>query len=78
MMLRTNYPESYQPFAQSSRQAEGQTDPFATYSPTSYGPLDTAGYADFPPGGAASNGAPRMHPTQGEWVNRFQGLSLNS
>ncbi|KAJ5601007.1 hypothetical protein N7510_010541 [Penicillium lagena] len=78
MLLRTNYPESYQPFAQPSHQAEGQSDPFSTYSPTSFGPLDTAGYADFSPSGAGSNGASRMHPAQGEWVNRFQGLSLNS
>ncbi|KAJ6144294.1 hypothetical protein N7470_008189 [Penicillium chermesinum] len=73
-MLRTAFTESYQPFAQPQRHVEVQPDPFAPYSPTSYGPLET-GFSDYP---ANSNGPPRMHPAQGEWVTRFQGLSLNS
>ncbi|KAJ6119336.1 PSP1 C-terminal [Penicillium sp. IBT 18751x] len=73
-VLRAPFTESYQPFAQPAHQ-DAQPDPFAPYSPTSYGPLET-GFSDFS-GSAGTNGA-RMHPTQTEWVGRFQGLSLNS
>ncbi|KAJ5654552.1 hypothetical protein N7490_001555 [Penicillium lividum] len=74
-MLRTAFTDTYQPFVQSSRQADaGQPDPFAPYSPTSFGPLET-GFSDYPSGNTPST---RMHPAQGEWVGRFQGLSLNS
>jgi len=73
-MLRAPFTDSYQPFVQSSRQ-DGQADPFAPYSPTSYGPLET-GFSDFS-GDAGSSGA-RLHSTQNEWLGRFQGLSLNS
>ncbi|KAJ5803478.1 uncharacterized protein N7503_005928 [Penicillium pulvis] len=74
-MLRTAFTDTYQPFSQSSRQVDaGQPDPFAPYSPTSYGALET-GFSDYPSGGAPST---RMHPAQGEWASRFQGLSLNS
>lgn len=76
-MLRTAFTDSYQPFAQSSRQTDaGQSDPFGPYSPTSHAPMET-GFFDYPAGSAGSNSA-RMHPAQGEWVGRFQGLSLNS
>jgi hypothetical protein len=75
-MLRTAYSDSYQPFTQASRpQDSSQSDPFAPYSPGGYG-LD--GAFDYGAAGAASNSATRMHPAQGEWVGRFQGLSLNS
>ncbi|KAJ5934238.1 hypothetical protein N7466_003785 [Penicillium verhagenii] len=74
-MLRNAFTDTYQPFIQSSRQVDaGQSDPFAPYSPTSYGPLET-GFSDYPSGNAPNN---RMHPAQSEWVGRFQGLSLNS
>lgn len=73
-MLRAPFTDSYQPFTQPARQ-DAQADPFAPYSPTNYGPLET-GFSDFS-GGAGTNGA-RMHPSQTEWVGRFQGLSLNS
>lgn len=73
-MLRTAFTESYQPFSQPQRQMDVQADPFAPYSPTSYGAFET-GFSDYP---ANSNGAPRMHPAQGEWMSRFTGLSLNS
>ncbi|KAJ5084739.1 hypothetical protein NUU61_009318 [Penicillium alfredii] len=77
-MLRTAFADSYQPFAQPPRQHdEIQADPFGPYSPSSYGPLDS-GYADYQASSAGSSGAARMHPAQGEWVGRFQGLSLNS
>jgi cell fate regulator YaaT (PSP1 superfamily) len=76
-MLRTAYGDTYQPFTQPSRQPDSsQSDPFAAYSPPAYGPLD--GAFDYGAVSAASNGATRMHPAQGEWVGRFQGLSLNS
>lgn len=61
-MTRRTFTDSYQP------------DAFGPYSPTSYGPLET-GFSDY---NAVGNGAARMHPSQGEWVGRFQGLSLNS
>lgn len=72
-VLRNAFTESYQPFVQPQR-SDVQPDAFAPYSPTNYGPLET-GFSDYP---AGSNGAPRMHPAQGEWMARFQGLSLNS
>lgn len=75
-MLRTAFTDTYQPFVQASRQTD-QPDPFGPYSPGSYGPLET-GLSDYNAAGAAANGAARMHPPQGEWVGRFQGLSLNS
>lgn len=74
-MLRTAFNDSYQPYAQPSRQVENpQSDPFAPYSPTSFGPLET-NFSDYPPGTAPNS---RVHPAQSEWVSRFQGLSLNS
>lgn len=76
-MPRNVFTDSYQPFAQPSRQDPGHSDAFAPYSPTSYGPLET-GFSDYAPDNSGSNGAARMHPAQGEWVGRFQGLSLNS
>ncbi|KAJ5403535.1 PSP1 C-terminal [Penicillium cosmopolitanum] len=67
--LRTAFTDSYQPFAQPTRQIDtAQGDPF--------GPMDP-GFADYPSGGAG-NAAARMHPAQTEWTSRFQGLSLNS
>ncbi|OQD84234.1 hypothetical protein PENANT_c013G10324 [Penicillium antarcticum] len=75
-LMRTAYGDSYQPFNQPSRQQDSsQSDPFAPYSPGGYG-LD--GAFDYGAAGAVSNSATRMHPGQGEWVGRFQGLSLNS
>lgn len=75
-VLRTAFTDTYEPFTQPSRQIEtAPGDPFAPYSPTSFGPMDP-GFPDYPAGGG--NGAPRMHPAQNEWTGRFQGLSLNS
>ncbi|KAJ6129950.1 hypothetical protein N7512_002730 [Penicillium capsulatum] len=76
-MLRNVFSDSYQPFAQPSRQDPGQSDPFAPYSPTSYGPMET-GFPDYASDNSNSNTSARMHQPQGEWVGRFQGLSLNS
>ncbi|KAJ5157102.1 uncharacterized protein N7482_008202 [Penicillium canariense] len=77
-MLRTTFTDSYQPFAQPSRQVDSPSaDPFGPYSPTNFGPLET-GFSDYPAGSTGSNVAARIHPPQGEWFGRFQGLSLNS
>ncbi|OQE18232.1 hypothetical protein PENSTE_c018G06405 [Penicillium steckii] len=75
--LRTAFADSYQPFAQPGRQVDtAQGDPFAPYSPTSFGPMDQA-FPDYSASGPG-NPAARMHPAQNEWASRFQGLSLNS
>ncbi|CDM26535.1 hypothetical protein DTO013E5_4741 [Penicillium roqueforti] len=75
-MLRTSYGESYQPFSQPSRHSEGlNSDAFAPHVPSSFGPADSF---EYPGNIGSSNGSSRVHPAQGEWINRFQGLSLNS
>ncbi|KAJ5964256.1 uncharacterized protein N7479_004132 [Penicillium vulpinum] len=75
-MLRTSYGESYQPFSQPSRHSDGPpSDIFAQQAPSSFGPADSF---EYPGNVGGSNGSSRMHPAQGEWINRFQGLSLNS
>ncbi|KAF9883796.1 hypothetical protein FE257_002780 [Aspergillus nanangensis] len=82
-LLRNAYPDSYQTFGQGSRQPESglgslaSGDPFSSYSPNSYASLE-AGYNDYPASPGASAGPPRMHPGTGDWMNRFQGLSLGS
>lgn len=80
-MLHNAYAENYQPFGQGPRHPEagpsgfgglqgGQGDPFSAYAPTSYGSMET-GYGDYA-------NSPRIPPVPGDWVNRFQGLSLGS
>ncbi|KAJ5206823.1 hypothetical protein N7491_002544 [Penicillium cf. griseofulvum] len=70
-VLRTSYGESYQPLSQPPRHTEGpHSDVFTPQVPSSFGPADSFEYP--------SNGSSRMHPAQSEWINRFQGLSLNS
>jgi hypothetical protein len=77
-MLRSAYPDTYPAFSQTSRQTDvPATDPFGPYSPGGFGTLDQ-GFPDYHVGGVGSNSAARMVPGQGEWVGRFQGLSLNS
>ncbi|KAJ5498015.1 PSP1 C-terminal [Penicillium expansum] len=75
-MLRTSYGESYQPFSQPSRHSEGpaHSDVFSP-QPSSFGPADSF---EYPGSIGGSSGSSRVHPAQGEWINRFQGLSLNS
>lgn len=84
-MLRSPYSDPYRTFGQAPRQPESglggfpsglqsQTDPFAAYAP-GYGSVES-GYAEYTANNAG--GAPRAHPTSGDWVNRFQGLSLGS
>ncbi|KAL4891676.1 hypothetical protein BDV59DRAFT_208875 [Aspergillus ambiguus] len=82
-LLRNTYPDSYQSFGQGSRMPEAglgglaSGDPFAPYSPHAFGGLD-ASYSDYATSPGASSGPPRMHVGPGDWVNRFQGLSLGS
>lgn len=83
-LARNAYPEPYQqPFAPTTRQSElgivgfapssqPQPGPCAPYSSPAYGGLEP-GYLD-----AGITGTPRAYPSQAEWVNSFQGLSLNS
>lgn len=87
--LRSAYIDPYQSFGQTLRQPElgltsfahvlrSQNDPFSPYPSSAYGILD-AGLPDYPTGnGSGSGNAQRLNPAQGEWVNRFQGLSLGS
>ncbi|TQB67576.1 hypothetical protein MPDQ_005194 [Monascus purpureus] len=81
--VRGVFADSYQPFGQTSRHPDlgligfasspqPQSDPFAPYSPNLYGRFDPA-YLD-----AGIPGSSRVLPGQGDWVNRFQGLSLGS
>lgn len=77
-MLRSSYADTYSALAKSSRQADTSTaDPFGPYSPTSFGPLET-GFPEYAVGAVGAAGATRMPPAQGEFLSRFQGLSLNS
>ncbi|KAJ5503466.1 hypothetical protein N7463_006340 [Penicillium fimorum] len=75
-MLRPSYGESYQPLSQPPRHADGpHSDIFAPQVSSNFGPADSF---EYPGNIGGSNGSSRMHPAQGEWINRFQGLSLNS
>ncbi|KAL3472894.1 PSP1 C-terminal conserved region-domain-containing protein [Aspergillus californicus] len=82
-LLRSGYGEHYQQFAHTPRPTEpgllgiGPADPFTSYPPSTYGQLET-GYTDYAAPSRGNNGHARMHPAPGEYVNRFQGLSLNS
>lgn len=74
-MLRTAYGDTYQTLSHSSRHSEGShSDIFSQQVPSSFGTADSFDY----PASISSNGSSRMHAAQGEWLNRFQGLSLNS
>ncbi|KAH8422628.1 PSP1 family protein [Aspergillus melleus] len=80
-MLRNAYPESYQSFTQGPRPPEsglgrlGAVDPFSTYVPNAYTGVEP-GYADYASGSGATSGPGRAHAAPGEWMGRFQGLSL--
>lgn len=77
-MLRSAYADTYPAFSPASRNTDGPAaDPFGPYSPGGFGTMDQ-GFPDYHVGGVGSNSAARMVPGQGEWVSRFQGLSLNS
>ncbi|KAI9367352.1 PSP1 C-terminal conserved region-domain-containing protein [Aspergillus egyptiacus] len=79
-ILRSGYGvEQFQPFGQTPRQTDSTfIDPFASYAQSAYGALDS-GLADYTAtSGGNNNGHSRLHPAPAEWVNHFQGLSLNS
>ncbi|KAL4869135.1 hypothetical protein BDV12DRAFT_196568 [Aspergillus spectabilis] len=82
-LLRSGYGEAFQQFGPTSRQPEaglgglGSVDPFASYSQTGYGPLES-GYSDYTATSGGNTASSRIHSGPGEYVNRFQGLSLNS
>ena len=83
--LRSPCVDPYQAFA-SARQPElalasfapglqPQTDPFSSYQSSTYGIFDP-NLADYPAG--LGGGVRRTHPTHGDWMSHFQGLSLGS
>ncbi|KAK2778332.1 hypothetical protein FQN52_002865 [Onygenales sp. PD_12] len=85
--LRAPYVDPYQAFT-AGRQADlglsgfpqglqPQTDPFSSYQPSNYGALDPS-VSDFSSGGLGGAAGRQTHPTQNDWMNRFQGLSLGS
>lgn len=88
-ILRNNYLDPYQPFGNVLRQPADsalgafghpapQHDPFSSYPSAGYGTAD-GGFADYStiPNAISSPGQ-RGNQAQGEWINRFQGLSLGS
>ncbi|KAL1953377.1 hypothetical protein VTO42DRAFT_2948 [Malbranchea cinnamomea] len=80
--LRGSYLDPYQAFNVGGRTdggyAQPQTDPFATYPSSNYGFLDPNAPEYGPVSGVGTGGLGRMGPTQNDWVNSFQGLSLGS
>ncbi|EER43404.1 PSP1 domain-containing protein [Histoplasma capsulatum H143] len=85
--LRSQYVDPYQAFA-SGRQPDAampgfsqgvqpQTDPFSSFQPSSYGVGDP-NLPDLHNAAGLGPVARQAHPTQGDWMNRFQGLSLGS
>ncbi|KAL4973494.1 PSP1 C-terminal conserved region-domain-containing protein [Aspergillus desertorum] len=80
-LLRSGYGDTYQQFAHTSHQHEAglgglaAADPFTSYQPGGYGSLE---YADYTATSRGNAGPSSMQPAPGEWMNRFQGLSLNS
>lgn len=80
-MIRNAYMDQYQAFGSAARHHEpgfghnmASNDPFASYPSSTYALLE-ASTPDFV--GAQHHGQ-QMHPTRGEWVETFQGLSLGS
>ncbi|EEH18958.2 hypothetical protein PABG_01277 [Paracoccidioides brasiliensis Pb03] len=84
---RSTYRDPYQAFA-AGRQAElglssfsqvlqPQTDPFSSIPSTNYGTGDP-NLGDFNSAAGLGPAGRQTHPTQGDWTNRFQGLSLGS
>ncbi|KAJ5543400.1 PSP1 C-terminal [Penicillium sp. DV-2018c] len=72
-MGMARYGEVFQPFSQSAHHSEmPHADAFNM--PSSFTPAESRDHS----GIISSNGSSRVHNTQGEWFNRFQGLSLNS
>lgn len=90
--LRSPYADPYQAFGQAGRQPglgltgfapglQTQADPFSSYPSGNY-PVMESGIGDYGAQNAAAAGGLRQshptHPTHGDWVQNFQGLSLNS
>ncbi|KAK2756199.1 hypothetical protein FQN54_005607 [Arachnomyces sp. PD_36] len=91
--LQNSYADPYQAFGQAGRQPglgltgfapslQPQADPFSSYpSGGNYGGMES-GIGDYGAQNAAGSGALRnahpAHPTHGDWVQNFHGLSLNS
>ncbi|KAL1970623.1 hypothetical protein VTN77DRAFT_4267 [Rasamsonia byssochlamydoides] len=83
-VLRNAYMDPYQSFGPAGRQPEmgfahvPHNDPFSSYPSTGYGMLES-GVSDYTAANnAGSINGQRINPSQGDWVNRFQGLSLGS
>jgi hypothetical protein len=84
-VLRNAYVDPYQSFGPAGRQPEigfghivPQNDPFSSYPSAAYG-MPEPGVSDYAAANnAGSSNGQRINPTQGEWVGRFQGLSLGS
>ncbi|KAL4884555.1 PSP1 C-terminal conserved region-domain-containing protein [Aspergillus karnatakaensis] len=82
-LLRSGYGDTYQQFDTTSRQPDagitglGSVDPFASYSQAGYGPLES-GYSDYAATSKGNNIPSRIHASPAEYLNHFQGLSLNS
>lgn len=89
---RAPYVDPYQAFGQAGRQSglgltgfapglQPQADPFSSYPSGNYGAMES-GLGDYGAHNVAGAGGLRQghpsHPTQGDWVQNFQGLSLNS
>jgi hypothetical protein len=89
---RSPYADPYQAFGQAGRQPglgltgfapglQQQADPFSSY-PSNYGGIMDSNVGEYGTQNQAGAGALRQthptHPTHGDWVNNFQGLSLNS
>lgn len=80
-LLRGGYGEPYQQLSHTPRQPEaglgglGSVDPF-TYPGNGYGSLES-GYNEYTATPGSGSASSRVQPP-GEWMNRFQGLSLNS
>jgi hypothetical protein len=83
-VLRNTYMDPYQAFAPTGRQHEiglghgvPPNDPFSSYPSNGYG-IPESGGPEYTASSAGPSNGQRINPTQGEWVSRFQGLSLGS
>ncbi|KAL2365534.1 hypothetical protein RJZ56_001555 [Blastomyces dermatitidis] len=85
--FRSQYMDPYQAFASGRQHDPGmsgfsqgvqpQTDPFASFQPSSYG-TGEPNLSDLHNAAGLGPAGRQAHPTHGEWANRFQGLSLGS
>ncbi|OJD17820.1 hypothetical protein AJ78_02119 [Emergomyces pasteurianus Ep9510] len=85
--IRSQYTDPYQAFAAGrqydlgapgfSQGVQPQTDPFSSFQPSSYG-MGDPNLPDFHNAAGLGPADRQAHPTHGDWMNRFQGLSLGS